>query len=121
MLRKTNYQRASMKRSKSDGNNSIAGSTTSVKNVVFKSEDMNGVVKSKSTTRDFDFTDQETDIPIALPRSAVKSINTPVPSERRPSFGESTLIGGESFENIGTYVQEEIGPGIVLEGYAVDI
>lgn len=111
MLRKTNYQRASMKRSKSENNNNNNLQT----NVIYKSNETNNISKSRSS--DFDFDNNENVLPVALPR---KSANGPVPSDRKLSFGESLLTGGESFESIGTYVHEEIGPGIVLEGYAVE-
>lgn len=70
----------------------------------------------------FDF-DENDNAPIALPRREVQSISVPVAHERKLSFGESTILGGEenTLENIGTYVQEEIQPGVILEGYAVEI
>lgn len=99
-----------MKRSKSEYNNS------SEANVIYKSNDTNGMMKSKSG--EFDFDTNESAQPVALPR---KTSIAPVPNERKLSYGENRLIGGESLESFGTYVQEEIGPGIILEGYAVDI
>lgn len=111
MLRKTNYKRSSMKRSKSEYNNSESNV-----NVIYKSHETNGISKTRSS--DFDFDSSENALPVALPR---KTTTTPVPIDRKLSFGESSLIGGESLEQLGTYVQEEIGPGIILEGYAVDI
>lgn len=57
--------------------------------------------------------------PTVAPRLKPKA---PVPSERKLSFGESTLLGGDdALHNIGTYVQEEIHPGVMLEGYAVEL
>lgn len=116
MLRKTKHQRASMKRSKSDTNNND-DATHEASNVVFNS----GTVHSRSNSHvsygDFDF-DLNENVPIALPRKEV----TPTPRDRQLSFGESTLLGGDTaLENIGTYICEEIQPGVILEGYAVEL
>lgn len=111
MLRKTHHQRASMKRSKSDYNNNGSDNimqSSAPANVVYRSKNTN---RSHKSNPDFDF-DENDNVPIALPRKEIASN----PRERKPSFGTSN-----SLETIGTYVQEEIQPGVVLEGYAVEI
>lgn len=87
-------------------------------NVVFQS---NGAESNNNCMRsDFDF-DVNDNAPVALPRKALQ----PAPCERTErtlSFGEDTMLGADkALESIGTYVQEEIQPGVVLEGYAVEI
>lgn len=111
MLRKTQHQRASMKRSKSENNNSSSLNG----NVVYHSYDTNG---SKSSRVNFDFDENDNVPPPIAPRGRVPP---PVPSERKLSFGESNLMGDDSGNTFGTYVQEEIHPGVVLEGYAVEL
>lgn len=57
-------------------------------------------------------------VPIALPRKALAA----APREQKLTFGEDTVLGATTaLENIGTYIHEEIQPGIMLEGYAVEI
>lgn len=108
MLRKTQHQRASMKRNKTDDN--ICTSPTNG-NIVYHSND---------AKVNFDFDENDNPPPVA-PRPKPKA-RAPVPSERKVSYGESTLLGGDdALHNIGTYVNEEIIPGIVLEGYAVEL
>lgn len=104
-----------MKRSKSDSNNNDNNGHEA--NVVFDSGTAERRKSRHASDADFDF-DVNDNVPIALPRKEV----VPVPRERRLSFGESTLLGGDTaLENIGTYVQEEIQPGVILEGYAVEL
>lgn len=104
MLRKTQHQRASMKRNKSDTSTSP----------------INGNVVFSSIKANFDFDENDNFPPPVAPRTAKP--RAPVPTERTLSFGADTLLGGDdSLHNIGTYVQEEIHPGIVLEGYAVEL
>lgn len=103
-----------MKRSKSDTNNND-DAIHEASNVVFNS----GTAQSRSSSHvscgDFDF-DVNENVPVALPRKEV----TPAP--RQLSFGESTLLGGDTaLEHIGTYIREEIQPGVILEGYAVEL
>lgn len=104
-----------MKRSKDEENNSME-----TENVIFSSNNSNDNAnnnKSNDSTADFDF-DVNDNAPIALPRKAL----APSPKDRKLSFGENTVLGANvALENIGTYIQEEIQPGIVLEGYAVEI
>lgn len=113
MLRKTQHQRASMKRNKSEnGESPING------NVIYRNDN------SSKVNFDFDENDNLPPPPVA-PR--LKS-QAPVPSERTLSFGENTIhdvgssnVADDSLQSIGTYVQEEIHPGVVLEGYAVEL
>lgn len=103
-----------MKRSKDDERNA-----NETENVVFSSNNAINVNNDKSNVShpDFDF-DVNDNAPVALPRKAL----APSPKERKLSFGEDTVLGADvALENIGTYIQEEIQPGIVLEGYAVEI
>lgn len=106
MLRKTQHHRASMKRnSTEDGGSPING------NIVFSSSSMR---------QNFDFDENDNLPPPVAPRLKPKA--PPVPSERKLSFGECTLLGGDdALHNIGTYIQEEIHPGVMLEGYAVEL
>lgn len=116
MLRKTKHQRASMKRSKGDSNNNDNGSHDTG-NVVFDSGTPDNRKSLQASDADFDF-DLNDNVPVALPRKEI----APVPRDRQLSFGESTLLGGDTaLENIGTYIQEEIQPGVILEGYAVEL
>lgn len=86
-------------------------------NVVFDSGSADSRMNLHASHADFDF-DENDNVPIALPRKEI----VPMPRERKLSFGESTLLGGDTaLENIGIYVQEEIQPGVILEGYAVEI
>lgn len=86
-------------------------------NVVFNSGTADSRKSLHASHADFDF-DVSENVPIALPRKEI----APVPRDRQLSFGESTLLGGDTaLENIGTYVQEEIQPGVILEGYAVEL
>lgn len=112
MLRKTQHQRASMKRNKSE--NSECTSPTNG-NVVYSSVDRT----SSGANVNFDFDENDNLPPPVAPRQKPKA---PVPSERKLSFGESTLLGEDDMlHSIGTYVQEEIHPGVMLEGYAVEL
>lgn len=106
MLRKTQHHRASMKRnSMEDGGSPING------NIVYSSSSMK---------QNFDFDENDNLPPPVAPR--LKPVAPPVPSQRKLSFGESTLLGGDdALHNIGTYIQEEIHPGVMLEGYAVEL
>lgn len=110
MLRKTQHQRNSMKRNKSD---SVDSPTNG--NVVY-----NSIEQSPSGANvNFDFDENDNLPPPVAPRSRPPA---PVPSERTLTFGESTLLGGDdALHNIGTYVQEEIHPGVMLEGYAIEL
>lgn len=115
MLRKTQHQRASMKRNKLD-NDDCASPTNG--NIVYHSNDQ---LTPSSAKVNFDFDENDNVAPPVAPRSKPKA-KAPVPSERKLSFGESTLLGGDdALHNIGTYVQEEIHPGVMLEGYAVEL
>lgn len=106
-----------MKRSKSETNNN-ENAMHEASNVVFNSGAINSRKSSLHASHDdFDFQANDS-LPIALPRKEV----VPMPRDRRLSFGEEILLGGAtSLENIGTYVQEEIQPGVILEGYAVEL
>lgn len=110
MLRKTNHQRASMKRSKSEYNDNNALLPDG--NIVYRSNEHVNGKSTLSPRANFDFDENDNPPPVA-PR---KRENAPVPSERNIAFGESI-----SLESIGTYVQEEIHPGVMLEGYAVEL
>lgn len=105
-----------MKRSKDDEQNA-----NDTENIIYSSNGNLNNNNSNETTSvtpsDFDF-DENDNAPVALPRKAL----APSPKERKLSFGEDTVLGANvALENIGTYIQEEIQPGIVLEGYAVEI
>lgn len=105
-----------MKRSKSESNNN-ENNMHDAGNVVFDSGTVDSRRSLHSSQADFDF-DVNDNVPIALPRREV----APVPRERQLSFGENIVLGGDTaLENIGTYVQEEIQPGVILEGYAVEL
>lgn len=114
MLRKTQHQRASMKRNKSEvGASPING------NVIYHNNN------SAKVNFDFDENDNLPPPPVA-PRVKPRA---PVPPERILSFGENTFHRDDansdhvddSLQAIGTYVQEEICPGVMLEGYAVEL
>lgn len=110
MLRKTSHQRASMKRNKSEN---IDCTSPTNGNLIYNST---SAAKSNSN---FDFDENDNLPPPIAPR---QKPSVPVPSERTLSFGESTVLGGDdALHNIGTYVHEEIHPGVVLEGYAVEL
>lgn len=95
-----------MKRNKTEEDNSPTNG-----NIVFS---------SSSLKPNFDFDENDNLPPPVAPRLKPKA--PPIPSERKLSFGESTLLGGpDALHNIGTYVQEEIHPGVMLEGYAVEL
>lgn len=97
MLRKTQHQRASMKRNKGDGTDCTSPTNG---NVVFSS------VKANF---DFDENDNLPPPPVA-PRQRPRA---PVPSERKLAFGENTthMLGGDdTLQGIGTYVQEGKSP-----------
>lgn len=95
-----------MKRNKENGNND--------------SPTYNGNVVFSSTKKKFDSDENDNMPPQVAPRS--NSIAPPVPTERKLSYEESNLIDGDdTLHNIGTYVQEEIHPGVMLEGYAVEL
>lgn len=110
MLRKTTHQRASMRRSKSDQGE---GSSPENGNIVYRSSaDVND---SKSSARvNFDFDENDNVPPPVAPRRTV------VPSEKKLSF-DDTIEFENGLQDIGTYVHEEIHPGIILEGYAVEL
>lgn len=83
-------------------------------NVVYRSgERMNGR-PGNSSRIDFDFDVNDNVHP---PPVAPRKLAAPIPSERKVAFGERS----NTFESIGTYVHEEIHPGILLEGYAVEL
>lgn len=109
MLRKTQHQRASMKRNKSDTD---SGTSPVNGNLVYHNDN------SSSTKVNFDFDENDNFPPRVAPRQKSKA---PVPRERKLEFGDSTVIGDDSLQNIGTYVQEEIHPGVMLQGYAVEL
>lgn len=102
MLRKTQHQRASMKRNKSEN---CASPTNG--NVIYHN--------NNSAKVNFDFDENDNLPPPVAPR--VKS-QAPVPSERTLSFGENTIHDVGSSDNIDvslqSIVQEEIHPGVVL-------
>lgn len=113
MLRKTQHQRASMKRNKSETDDCTSPTNG---NIVYHS---NSLLTATKANFDFDENENEHLPPPVAPRQKPRA---PVPTERTLSFGESTLLGGDdALHNIGTYVQEEIHPGVVLEGYAVEL
>lgn len=106
-----------MKRSKSDTNNNGDFDEPRTGNVVFDSGTAGSLKNLSASQPDFDF-DENDNVPIALPRKEVAL----VPSARQLSFGEDIVLGGDTaLENIGIYIQEEIQPGVILEGYAVEL
>lgn len=52
--------------------------------------------------------------------NALASMATPIPNERKMSLPK-WMDKSVSLDNIGVYVSEEIHPGVILEGYAVEI
>lgn len=99
MLRKTQHQRASMKRNKSENSASPTNG-----NVIYHN--------NNSVKVNFDFDENDNLPPPIAPR--LKS-RAPVPSERTLSFGENTIHGGESSDSVDdALVQKEIHPGVVL-------
>lgn len=81
-----------------------------------------------SVRMNFDF-DENDNVPPPKVAPRIRP-RAPVPTERTLSFGENTFHGDEdarindvddSLQAIGTYVQEEIHPGVMLEGYAVEL
>lgn len=109
MLRKTEHRRASMKRSKSD-NNQIQSSQYNTEMIVPRN--------SLSAKSDFDYKDGERVV------SPVQHNVKPLPRTKLNSKPDKVMRNGQndSMDSLGgVYVQEEIHPGVVLEGYAVDI
>lgn len=110
MLRKTEHRRASMKRSKSDTNN-IGASQYNTELIVPRN--------SLNPKTDFNYNDGERVV------SPVQHSVKPLPRTKlsgkqeapKPPNGQTGTM--DSFG--GVYVQEEIHPGVVLQGYAVDI
>lgn len=51
--------------------------------------------------------------------NAMASMATPIPNERKMSLPK-WMDKNETLNTIGVYVQEEIHPGVILEGYAVE-
>lgn len=103
MLRKTQHQRASMKRNQSD----TSASSPTNGNVIYHNNN------SVKVNFDFDENDNFPSPPPVAPR--VKS-QAPVPSERTLSFGEKTVhdVNCSSEDLDKSVVQEEIQPGFVL-------
>lgn len=91
-----------MKRSRSENNNSMNNG-----NIIYHSQDLNGTKSSSKVNFGFDVNDN--DPPAIAPRNKAAP---PVPSERKSSAETNSF---------GTYVQEEIHPGVILEGYAVEL
>lgn len=105
MLRKTDHRRASMKRSKSDHNEIDRNGYTS--EIILPRNSLN-------VNSDFNYNDGERNL------SPINDIR-PLPRARNVTTDKRPLTG-ESMEDLGAvYVHEEIHPGIVLEGYSVDI
>lgn len=100
-----------MKRGASDD-----GSSMSNGNVVYRSAEHTNGKPARSSRIDFDFDENDNAHPPPVAPRKLAAPN-PIPTERMVSFIERDL----SLENIGTYVQEEIHPGILLEGYAVEL
>lgn len=110
MLRKTDHRRASMKRSKSDqiqnGNGHQSSGYTS--QLIYNND--------SRPSRDFNLDDNRN-----ANNNSPNQVR-PVPKARKQSIEPGiTIHNGGSLEDIGVYVQEEIQPGVILEGYAVDI
>lgn len=102
MLRKTQHQRASMKRNKSENSASPTNG-----NVIYHN--------NNSAKVNFDF-DENENFPSPPPPVAprIKS-QAPVPSERTLSFGENIIHESGSSDDLDeSIVQEEIQPGVVL-------
>lgn len=133
MLRKTKHNRASMKRSETNElslfppensdnfNNNYANDSCVIiqnkSNVVYQKTNRKDVAPSvdfrPSSAHSYNNRD--------LNENARVSISTtPIPNERKMSL-PSWMDKNDSLDSIGTYVKEEIGPGIILEGYAVEI
>lgn len=109
MLRRTNHQRASMKRDASSDGPPVPNG-----NVVYRSNDQTNSKPINSSRIDFDFDVNDNARP---PPVAPRKLTAPIPSERKVTFGERS----NTFESIGTYIQEEIHPGVLLEGYAIEL
>lgn len=105
MLRKTDHRRASMKRSKSDQNENDRNGYTS--EVILPRYSLN-------VTSDFNYNDGER---IISPTNDVK----PLPRARNVVIDKRPMSSGSMKDLGAVYVQEEIHPGVVLEGYSVDI
>lgn len=76
-------------------------------NIIYHSQDLNGLKSSSKLNFGSDVNDNGP--PPIAPRNKTAP---PVPSERKSSVETN---------NFGTYVQEEIHPGVFLEGYAVEL
>lgn len=76
-------------------------------NIVYHSQELNGSKSSSKVNFGFDVNDNVP--PPIAPR--IKAA-PPVPSERKSSVDTNSF---------GTYVHEEIHPGVFLEGYAVEL
>lgn len=128
MLRKTKHNRASMKRS---GSNEMPGDFAPDPRASNESNNnrSNNVIYQKHNRPD----DTMSSVPqrsrpqsrlsfkgIDENENAMASMATPIPNERKMSLPK-WMDKNDSLDNIGIYVQEEIHPGVILEGYAVEI
>lgn len=77
-------------------------------NIIYHSQEFNGSRSPSKVNFGFDVNDNGP--PPVAPRN--RDAVVPVPSERKSSIETNSF---------GTYVQEEIHPGVVLEGYAVEL
>lgn len=117
MLRKTEHRRASMKRTKGDasenGPTSSGYSSEQIRPRRFANEH-NTTLDAK---KDFNHNDgSPVDQVRPLPRARVSASN-----DNQIQFNRN-VNSSSSFEDLGAvYTHEEIHPGVVLEGYAVDI
>lgn len=91
-----------MKRSQSDNNNSMSNG-----NIIYHSQELNGSISSSKVNFGFDLNDNGP--PPIAPRNKAAP---PVPIDRKSSVETNSF---------GTYVQEEIHPGVILEGYAIEL
>lgn len=122
MLRKTKHNRASMKRSSSnetpgnvDLHASIESNNNRSNNVVYqkhnKLDDTIAVPQRSRPQSRLSFKGNDEN------ENAMASMATPIPNERKMSLPKWV----DKNESFGVYVQEEIHPGVILEGYAVEI
>ena len=134
MLRKTKYNRASMKRNASDESpfyeNSRPGnviinieSNNNRNNIPLRpasprpltpSNKSKGYNERPRSSHGFNGMDEN--------ENAMDSMAAPLPHERKMAMPSWAADKSNDFaDGIGTYVQEEIRPGVILEGYAVEL
>ncbi|XP_058452551.1 neither inactivation nor afterpotential protein C [Malaya genurostris] len=112
MLRKTNYNRASMKRATNDNRMSVSNIDFGDGNNNFNKDRTNDNVIYQSRVQD----KRSKSTPSLVQESAPK-INEPQAGPSRSRSSASMTFD----QNKNNYVQEEIAPGVIIEGYVAEL